>query len=134
MKPSQTVQEDRVARAPGLLRCWIEQYESASVVYARGEVDLSSAPMLRRCLERAEARTRPIIVDLRGVTYIDGTGFRVLEDAYRRAQAQQRSFWVIPSRNVRRLVTMLHLDDSVPLTGSIEEAIDRSPLPLRAPD
>lgn len=123
---SQTVQEDSVARAPGLLRCWIEQYESASVVYARGEVDLSSAPLLRRCLERAEVRPRPIIVDLRSVTYLDGTGFRVLEEAAQRARDQQRSFWVIPSRSLRRLVTLLHLDDAVPLTGSIEEAMDRS--------
>lgn len=135
MASSRTIQEDSVARSPGLLRCWIEQYESASVVYARGEVDLSSASLLRRCLERAEARPHSIIADLRSVTYLDGTGFRVLEEAAKRAREQRRSFWVIPSRSVRRLVTLLHLDDAVPLTGSIEEAIDHSIPPAEgAPD
>ncbi len=118
---------------PGLLRCWIEQYDSAAVVYARGEVDLSSASVLRRCLEHAEAKSRPIIVDLRSVTYVDGTGFRVLEEAFRRSREQQRPFWVIPSRGVRRLVTLLHLDDAVPLAGSIEEAMDRATPPTNSP-
>ena len=116
--------------APGrdLLRCWIEQYESGAVVYARGEVDLSTAPLLRNCLERAETGARPIAVDLRGVTYLDGTGFRVLEEAYKRAVARGRPFRIIPSRNVQRLITLLHLDDAVPTAGSLEEALDHPAL------
>ena len=122
-----------MSRDPGLLRCWIEQYESSAVVYARGEIDLSSAPLFRRCLERAEVGRRPIIVDLRSVTYLDGTGVRVLEEAYKRALAQQRSFRVIPSRSVQRLITLLRLDDIVPVAGSIDDALDHPASPPEEP-
>jgi anti-anti-sigma factor len=97
------------------------------VVYARGEVDLSSAPVLRRCLERAAATGRSIIVDLRGVTYLDGTGFRILEEAHAHARAQRTRFWIIPSRHVERLVALLHLDDAIPLRGSVDDALEAPP-------
>jgi len=112
-----------VPRGPGLLRCWIEHHGPASVVYARGEVDLSSAPTLRRCLERAAVNGRPIIVDLRSVTYLDGTGFRVLEEAYARARDGRRSFCVVPSRAVQRLVRLLRLGDVFPLSPSMDDAL-----------
>lgn len=121
--------EDGVARVPGLLRCWIESYDAAAVVYARGEVDLSSAAVLRRCLDRAHQKGRAIIVDLRNVTYLDGTGFRVLEDAYQRSRNEARDFWIVPSRSVRRLVSLLNLGDAVPLAASLEEAFDRTTPP-----
>jgi anti-anti-sigma factor len=99
------------------------------VVCARGEVDISSAPVLHRCLERAAAHGRSIIVDLRSITYLDGTGFRILEEAHARARDERRSFWIIPSRNVERLVTLLHLDDALPLSASVEDAMERMPQP-----
>lgn len=58
---------------------------SATIVRVRGEVDLSSSELLRRCITRAFGRSRGIIVDLGSVTYLDGSGFRVLNGAARAA-------------------------------------------------
>lgn len=109
---------------PGLLKCWVQRSESAAIVRARGEVDVSSADVLRRCIERAFRRTHPIVVDLSQVTYLDGTGFRVLEAMTTRASGEARAFWVVPGGHVRRLLTLLGLQ-TIPVADSLEDAIDR---------
>lgn len=90
----------------------------------RGEVDLSSSHLLRRCITRAFTRSRGVIVDMGSVTYLDGTGIRVLEEMSTRAADASRPFWVVPSRQVRRLVTTLRMT-TLPIADSLEEAIER---------
>ncbi|HEY7627325.1 MAG TPA: anti-sigma factor antagonist [Ilumatobacteraceae bacterium] len=52
----------------------------AVVVALRGEVDLSTVPVLQDALTRAIARQpqRPVVVDLDGVTALDDVGLGVL--------------------------------------------------------
>lgn len=113
-----------MASTRGLLKCWVEQGNPAAIVRAQGEVDLSSADVLRSCIERAFRRARPVVVDLSQVTYLDGSGFRVLETMTARAGGEARAFWVVPGGHVRRLLTLLGLR-TIPVADSLEEAIDR---------
>ncbi|UOZ03146.1 STAS domain-containing protein [Amycolatopsis sp. WQ 127309] len=56
------------------------------VVAVVGEVDLSTAPMLRHALDEALARTpRRIVVDLSFVRFLNTAGLEVLLDAHHRA-------------------------------------------------
>jgi anti-anti-sigma factor len=58
----------------------------ALVVAVGGEVDLGSAPVLRRVLDAARSRApRRIVVDLSFVRFLDTAGLAVLLDAHRRA-------------------------------------------------
>ncbi|HEX9377702.1 MAG TPA: STAS domain-containing protein [Actinomycetota bacterium] len=62
-----------------------------------GELDLSTAPTVERELAEAE-RDRPalITIDLRGVTFLDSTGLRVVLSADGRARKEDRRVEVIP--------------------------------------
>ncbi|MGH2400883.1 MAG: STAS domain-containing protein [bacterium] len=109
---------------PGILRCWVRYGASSTIVRVRGEVDLSSSELLRRCITRALTRSPGVIVDMVNVTHLDGTGIRVLEEMSARAVAVSRPFWIVPSRQVLRLLTTLRITE-LPTADSLEEAIER---------
>ena len=65
---------------------------------AVGEVDSSSAPLLRRELDAVlERAVREIVVDLDGVTFLDSAGLCALASAHRRAAAKGVSLRVLAS-------------------------------------
>jgi anti-sigma B factor antagonist len=67
-------------------------------VAAVGEVDSSSAPLLRTQLEAAlEGELRELVVDLDGVTFLDSAGLSVLAGAHRRAAARKVRLRVLAS-------------------------------------
>lgn len=56
-----------------------EEREAATVVYLEGELDLAGVPKLQEALHSAQHRdVSQIIVDLRGLTFLDSTGLGVL--------------------------------------------------------
>ena len=67
------------------------------VVEAIGELDLHSADVLEREVAglRADGHDR-VVVDLRGVEFIDSTGLRLLIGLHRSAQREGRSLSLIP--------------------------------------
>jgi anti-sigma B factor antagonist len=79
----------RVAQAPGLE---LDQREQAgvTVIAARGDLDLSTAPPLCHALQQcARPAASPIIaLDLRAVGFCDSTGLRALLGAVREVEAR----------------------------------------------
>jgi anti-sigma B factor antagonist len=75
------------------------------VVEAIGELDLHSADVLEREVVRLHADGHDrIVVDLRGVEFIDSTGLRLLIALHRSAQRQGRSLSLVPGpRPVQRI-------------------------------
>ena len=75
-------------------------------LHVHGEIDLSSIPVLERCLEAAiEEHTGVVVVDLAGVTFLDSSGLQALVNAYRQLADRQRSFVVgNPSPFVERVL------------------------------
>jgi anti-sigma B factor antagonist len=55
-----------------------------AVLSAEGEVDVATAPVLRRALDGLGAGTQTVVIDLAGVTFLDSTGLGVLIGARRR--------------------------------------------------
>lgn len=73
-----------------------------------GELDLATAPDLERALRFVERR-RPevVVVDLRGLTFMDLSGVRVLLDAQRRASEHGYCVAIVRGRSaVHRIVEL----------------------------
>ena len=75
------------------------------VVEAIGELDLYSADVLEREVVRLRADGHDrIVVDLRGIEFIDSTGLRLLIGLHRAAQREGRSLSLVPGpRPVQRI-------------------------------
>jgi anti-sigma B factor antagonist len=70
----------------------------AAVVTAAGEIDSTSAPVLRDRLESLlDAGIADVTVDLTGVTFLDSAGLCVLAAVHRRAAGQDVGFRVLAS-------------------------------------
>src|SRR5436190_20895729 len=68
----------------------IESHNGAADVFVsvQGEVDLATTPELEVALERAlEAPGRRLVIDLRGVTFLDSTGLALMLRQERKARA-----------------------------------------------
>ena len=92
----------------------VEQSESV-VVHVSGEVDIVTAPVLRRHLDSAIAAGRPtIIIDLSGTTFLDARGVGVLVGA-RKQVAHGGGHLVIrkPPALVRRVLELADQTDRV---------------------
>jgi anti-anti-sigma factor len=90
----------------------IEEGEGGVTVRLAGEVDLSQAETFRQGLARAEAlEPKALFVDLRGVTFMDSTGLRLLLGAMRSCEQAGRRFAIIRGqRQVQDLFRVAGLD------------------------
>lgn len=87
-------------------------------VEARGEVDISTAALLRVELADALRTADSVVVDLTDVTFMDSQGLRVLIEA--RVAAEDRPFVVAAaSPNVRRLIRVSGLDESFGMSAEL---------------
>jgi anti-sigma B factor antagonist len=84
---------------------------SATVVLD-GEIDIATAPAIRRFLMAAiSGGNVQLAVDMSGVTFIGAAGIGVLVAAANRAREAGGGLSLLaPSRQVRRLLDILHLD------------------------
>ena len=88
---------------------------SATVVLD-GEIDIATAPAIRRLLMAAiSGGDVHLAVDMSGVTFLGAAGIGVLVDAANRAREAGGGLSLLaPSRQVRRLLDVLHLDGILP--------------------
>lgn len=92
-------------------------HRSPAAVVVTGELDLATVPLLRARLEAAlQSRPSALPVDLSGCTFLDCSAVDVLlavQDAARRDGVVL--VLVRPSRPVRRLLSLLGLDEAFAL-------------------
>lgn len=95
-----------------------------AVVTAVGEVDLLTAPRLRR--ELARARERTIVVDLTGVTFLAAAGLSVLLAANDEARAGGRRFGLIGAAGTaRRSLEVSGVAEVVPSYRTLADAVPK---------
>jgi anti-sigma B factor antagonist len=96
----------RITRTSGWCRVMVE-----------GELDLATAPRLELELARLEwRRPRLLLLDPRGLTFMDLTGLRVLLAAHARAERRGHELAILRgSRVVERLLQLLALDTGLNL-------------------
>lgn len=104
------------ASGPGVVRIHSTRDGETHVIALDGEMCLESAPRVEQELLRVE-RTSPevIILDLRGLQFIDSCGIRVMLHAHHRApQAGCRLLIVRGPRSVQRPFELCGLAERLP--------------------
>jgi anti-sigma B factor antagonist len=94
-----------------------------------GELDLMSSPIFEEALERAyEENPELIVVDLRGLEFMDSTGLHRLVSAQQRAIQSGRRFGVVRGGEpVQRLFDLTGIADLLTMVGSPEELLEADP-------
>ena len=106
----------------------IDVRDDDGVIVARleGEVDLSNARELGNRLTAAVPNAAlGVVIDLSGTTYLDSSGVHLMfELAERLGSRQQQLRVAVPeTAPLRRVLSVVHLDSTVPIAGSVDEAV-----------
>lgn len=112
-----------------LLSVTVRIAEGLPVVAARGEVDVTSAPVLEEALEaQLEAGASSLVVDFLGVTFLDSTGLSALVRAHRRCTAAGgRLALVMADPQLLRLLAVTGLDRLIPAFATVDAALADAP-------
>ena len=97
-----------------------EERDGCRTLAVSGDIDLSTAPSLRRELDRliAEAHS-PAVVDLSAVTFIDASGISELVAARRRVTDNDVEIVLVdPSAPCRRILEVTGLDRAFEIVES----------------
>jgi anti-anti-sigma factor len=125
-----------VALRPDLLQVPVtEPWPGVLVVAPAGEVDLSTAPLLRSAAFAAvDARPARVVVDLSGLTFCGSTGLVVLMDARHHAEDRGVTFSTAHAAPaVRRVLHITGLSAVLDHRDSLDEALHGSTLHEGAP-
>jgi len=102
-----------------------KKLDSAYVIRVRGEIDVATAPEVRRAL--GSAITMPslrVVLDLCDVNFIDSTGLQALLHAQRRLRDLHRNFVIVcPGGQVLRAFEIANLLDTFRVAASLEAAL-----------
>jgi len=97
----------------------------ASVLAVSGELDLRTSPELEDRLSQAFDRgAELVILDLRGIEFMDSTGLRVLLSAHQRAHESGRRFALVKGADqVERVLTLTGVRDLLTVVDAPEELL-----------
>ncbi len=95
------------------------------VLHLDGELDLAGVPLLEDAIEQATPdQMTTIVLDLRGLEFIDSTGLRgILAQDKRFTERGQTFALVRGSEQVRRLMQMTGVDEHLKIVDSPEETL-----------
>ena len=104
------------------------EFSGDDVVVARlsGEIDLSNAREVGEAMSAAVPNTAlGLVIDLTATAYLDSSGVHLLFDLAERLQRRQQQLRVVVPEDapVRRVLRIVELDETVPVTASVEEAV-----------
>lgn len=89
-----------------------EQRDGATVLELQGEMDISEGDRFQQELFTAEREEPPVLVlDLRGLTFLDSTGLRMVLEADSRARKANRRLAIIPGPEVVHRVFLIAMLD-----------------------
>ena len=92
-----------------------------------GEIDAYSAPKLRHALrEQIDLGVERMVLDLRGVTFIDSTGIGTLVLAKKGLGTLDKSLCLVVEEDqatVRRVFEITNLDRVMPIHATVDEAV-----------
>jgi anti-anti-sigma factor len=72
----------RADTLPPAFRCWWAiAGGDAAYLYLAGELDIATTPQLKRELGEPQSQARLVVLDLRGLTFIDSCGVHAIVDA-----------------------------------------------------
>jgi anti-anti-sigma factor len=97
----------------------------AFIVAVFGEVDMTSAPELVKAIGLAPDAARCVVLDLRGVTFLDSSGLNAVVRGKRALDGKEIAFHVVAPADgvVRKVFEIAHLMESLSVVDSIDEAL-----------
>src|SRR5207253_3152991 len=99
--------------------------ERTAVVAVEGDLDLASAPMLKRVLvERLKAGSTRLVVDLTGVRFLDSTALGVLVGVNRKLESDGRLALAGVPSPVRRVIEVSGVAPNFEIFPAVEQALD----------
>lgn len=106
-------------------RITIREAQGRLILELDGELDLLNAPLLEGALANSGVdQATTVVLDLRGVTFIDSTGLRTIFSARNAARDRGQAFAVTPgSQQVQRLLSVTRLGEHLPTIDSPDEAL-----------
>jgi RND superfamily putative drug exporter len=115
---------------PSRLSVELTRQDARSEVALQGELDLETAPQFRERLAEAEERADTIVVDLRGVTFIDSCGVGELVGAQQRSHRKGRRLVLLKREGsaIDEVLNLAALDKTVQTTVEPDE-VSRDPSP-----
>ena len=110
------------------------------LVELRGEMDLSTAPKVAETIDALKPRSdgvRHIVLDLRGLTFMDSTGLRELLRQNERAREHRRNLAVVRGNDaIQRLLKLTGVDELFVMVDEPEDLVppsaDQSRVEIRA--
>jgi anti-sigma B factor antagonist len=112
-------------RGEGNLLVGVSSEGERVVLRLDGELDLASVPSLERAVQDATfERAAEIVLDLRGLEFIDSTGLRAILLQDKRSTERGQTFALVRgSEQVQRLMRMTGLDEHLKIIDSPEEIL-----------
>src|ERR1700712_1531022 len=116
---------DQRGESPVNLSVSTEDVDGHRVVSVRGEVDVDSAPTLRKCLQESmDDQHHDLIVDLSDIAFIDSTGLGVLVAGQNRAGELGGKLSVVCAQErVLKLFRITGLDEVFGIYPSRDQAL-----------
>ena len=97
----------------------VEEQERAALVRLMGEIDLAAVEALETTLLPLEGRFPTVILDLRGVSFLDSTGLRAIVSADARARKGGFELKIVRGpEQVQKLLYLAGLDRILPLVDA----------------
>jgi anti-sigma B factor antagonist len=103
----------------------VSRNEERVVLRLDGELDLASVPLLESEVENATLdNPAEIVLDLRGLEFIDSTGLRAILSLDKRSTERGQTFALVRgSEQVQRLMNMTRVDEHLKFIASPEEIL-----------
>jgi anti-sigma B factor antagonist len=96
----------------------------ATTLTVSGELDLVSSPVLERALVESDAEL--IVVDLRGLEFMDSSGLHVLIEAHQGMRDGGRRLVLVRApEKVQRVFNLTGVSDALTIVDSPDEALAR---------
>ncbi len=115
----------------------VESHDDLTVAGVEGEIDRSNASEIATALLRGMPNVAvALVLDLTRTTYVDSSGVHLLFDTAARLRKRQQQLRVVvpPDARIRRLLSVVALEGTVPLHDTLEDAIAASRLPAEPSD
>ncbi len=99
---------------------------AALVVAPEGELDMATVDSLRAALEGDRGDARVLVLDLRGLGFLDTSGLQLVFEQQRRAEQEGFAFALVRGqRHVQRLFDIAGMNDRLTIVDDVKDAQDR---------
>ena len=103
----------------------VRHEQGCAILTVAGEIDISTVTPMRDRLFEVAASGAPLVVDLEQVSFIDSVGLTVLVGAAKRVAMHGGTLQVACALpKIRQLVRLTGLDCRIPLTRTLDEALE----------